>query len=433
MDLHKSNMTVLAQIVKLIPAKIIDSLAKKYKIQTRAFSPTSHVVTLLYEHLAHSLSLNDVCGSLQHHSGMLNQIRRCTPPTRNGLSYANRNRNADMAEELFWYVYNDLKESYPKFFKSSRSYPGLPHRIKRTLFAFDSTTIQLTANSLDWAKHRRRKAAVKAHTGLNMQSFLPDVIIVKSAKDSDPKTAPELCAGLKAGEIAVFDKAYVDFCHLNALDKRGVFWVTRKKENMAYEVMGQQTISSRGKITESEHKVMGQPPKRTYNRKKIRIISDEKIKLTVTNTARFYSQELRLVTAEVEVKKKMTLMTFITNNFDWSPVTVCELYRARWGIEVFFKELKQTLQLADFMGYNENAVKWQIWTGLLAYLLLRFISWEKHWKHTFNRLYTLIRSVLLNYFDLTSVIQSCDTMGRRGPKRIRGTPEQAYQMLFDFA
>ena len=105
-----------------------------------------------------------------------------------------------MAEELFWYVYNDLKESHPKFFKSNRSYPGLPYRIKRTLFAFDLTTIQLTANSLDWAKHRRRKAAAKAHTGLNMQSFLPEVIIVKSAKDSDPKTAPELCAGLKAGE-----------------------------------------------------------------------------------------------------------------------------------------------------------------------------------------------------------------------------------------
>ena len=296
MDLQKGNMTVLAQIVKLIPAKIIDSLAKKYKIQTRAFSPTSHVVTLLYEHLAHSLSLNDVCYSLQHHSGMLNEIRRCTPPTRNGLSYANRNRNADMAEELFGYVYNDLKESYPKFFKSNRSYPGLPHRIKRTLFAFDSTTIQLTANSLDW----------------------------------------------------------------NSLDKRGIFWVTRKKENMVYKVMGQHAIFSNRDVAGDEQKVMGQHLKRPYNRKKIHVITDERIKLTVTNTARFYPQELRLVTAEVEVKKKMTLMTFITNNFDWSPVTVCELYRARWGIEVFFKELKQTLQLADFMGYNENAVRWQI-------------------------------------------------------------------------
>ena len=96
------------------------------------------------------------------------------------------------------------------------------------------------------------------------------------------------------------------------------------------------------------------------------------------------------------------------------------------------KEFKQTLQLADFMGYNENAVRWQIWTGLLAYLLLRFIAWENHWKHTFSRLYTLIRSVLLNFFDLTSVIQSCDTIGRRGLKRIHGAAELAYQMLFEF-
>jgi len=126
-------------------------------------------------------------------------------------------------------------------------------------------------------------------------------------------------------------------------------------------------------------------------------------------------------------------MEFITNNFDWSPVTVCELYRARWGIEVFFKELKQTLQLADFMCYNENAVRWQIWTGLLAYLLLRFIAWKKHWLHTFSRLYTLVRGVLQNYFELKSVIQCCDKTGRRGPCRIRGAPERAYQMTFDFA
>ena len=442
MDPQKSNMTVLAQIVKQIPAKIIDSLAKKFRIQTRAFSPTSHVVTLLYEHLAHSLSLNDVCDSLQHHSGILSQIRRCTPPTRNGLSYANRNRNADMAEELFWYVYNDLKSSYPAFFTSSRSYPGLPHRIRRTLMAFDSTTIQLTADSLDWAKHRRRKAAAKMHTGLNMQSFLPSVVIVKSAKDSDPKTAPELCAGLLSGEVAVFDKAYVDFKHLYNLDARGVFWVTRKKENMVYEVVGQQTISTDGITFSSMQKVMGQHrkstlksvrKKRPYIRKRIRIISDKRIRLTIAKTAAYYPKELRLVTAEVEVKKKMTRMEFITNNFDWSPVTVCELYRARWGIEVFFKELKQTLQLADFMGYNENAVRWQIWTGLLAYLLLRFISWENHWKHTFSRLYTLIRGVLLNFFNLRDVILCCDTTGRRGSNRIRGSPEKAYQMSFDFA
>ncbi len=229
------------------------------------------------------------------------------------------------------------------FFKGSRQYPGLPYRLHRTIYAFDSTTIRLSANSISWAQHRERKAAAKMHNGLNMQSFMPEYLIVKSAKDSDPKTAWELCASLKAGEICVFDRAYVDFKHLNHLHERGVFWVTRTK-------------------------------------------------LTGSKTPVYYPRELRLITAEVEIKKKMTRISFITNNFVWAASTICELYRARWGIEVFFKELKQTLQLVDFMGYNENAVRWQIWTALLGYVLLRLIAWSNRWKHTFGRLFTLIRS-----------------------------------------
>ena len=285
-------------------------------------------------------------------------------------------------------------------------------------------------------------AAAKAHCGLNMQSFMPEFAIVKSAKDSDPKTAWELCAGLKAGEISVFDKAYVDFKHLNHLHERGVVWVTRSKDNMLYEVMGQQPISPEESESSNTLKVMGQHrrrklkairKKRKYVRKKIQIISDERIQLIGVDTAKHYPRELRLITAEVEIKKKMTRMTFITNNFDWSAYTICELYRSRWGIEVFFKELKQTLQLVDFMGYNENAVRWQVWVALLAYVLLRFIAWSNQWKHTFSRLFTLLRSLLWNYFDIPSVISCCDSVGRRGRARIRGSPERAYQMLFDFA
>ena len=126
----------------------------------------------------------------------------------------------------------------------------------------------------------------------------------------------------------------------------------------------------------------------------------------------------------------MELFLLVSLNHDFNFI------HCRLEFQAFFSRTiiwTRRLQLSDFMGYNENAVRWQIWTGLLAYLLLRFISWEKHWKHTFSRLYTLIRGVLLNYFDLSSVIQCCDTMGRRGPRRIRGAPEQAYQLFFDFA
>ena len=201
----KHTMSVLAQIASWIPDRIIENLAVQHKIQTRSFSAASHVISMVYAHLAHALSLNDICDSLSNHAGTLAQIRNCTPPSRNGLSHANKTRNADMAEELFWKVYELLSTKYPEFLSSSRNYPGLPYRFRRTVRAVDSTTIQLTAFSMGWAKHRRQKAAAKMHTALNMRSFLPNFVIVKSAHDSDPKSAWELCAGMKAGEVVVFD------------------------------------------------------------------------------------------------------------------------------------------------------------------------------------------------------------------------------------
>ena len=440
----RHTMSVLAQITSWIPDRIIENLARKHRIQTRSFSATSHVISMVYAHLAHALSLNDICDSLSNHAGTLKQIRGCTPPSRNGLSHANKTRNADMAEELSWKVYESLSKQYPEFLSSSRNYPGLPHRFRtRTIRAVDSTTIQLTAFSMGWAKHRRQKAAAKMHTALNMRSFLPNFVIVKSACDSDPKSAWELCADMKTGEVVVFDKAYVDFKHLKTLASRGVSWVTRSKENMLYEVMGQQATAGEQKSSASASataepeglekpagKDVGQQVsgRRRYVRKKCRILSDERIRLTGISTREHYPEELRLVTAEVEIKGRMVQMTFITDNLEWSAFTICQLYQCRWGVEVFFKEIKQTLQLADFLGYNENAVRWQIWTALLTYLL-RFVAWHGKWRHPFSRLFTLVRAVLWNFFLLASlIIECCDTVRERRKRAIRGSPETAYQL-----
>ena len=188
-----------------------------------------------------------------------------------------------------------------------------------------------------------------------------------------------------------------------------------------------------GGLEDSAAKNMGQQVsgRRRYVRKKCRILSDERIRLTGVNTREHYPEELRLVTPEVEIKGKMVQMTFITNNLEWSAFTIFQLYLRRWGVEMFLKEIKQTLQQADLLGYNENAVHWQIWTALLAYLLLRFVAWHSKWKHPFRRLFTLVRSVLWNYFKVDSVIECCDS-AREGRKRatIRGSPETAYQLTF---
>lgn len=402
MNPSKHSLTVLAQIFKLIPRNLIPKLAKEYGVskKSRRFTPTSHVLALMFGQLSHSISLNDICDCLGNHSGALSSMREAVAPSRNALSNANRVRNADMAEALFWSVLDELKTMSPGFALQGRQYCGIPRRFKRVINVVDSTTIRLVANSLDWAKHRRRKAAAKMHLRLDLHSFLPEFVLVKSANTNDLAQSYEVCAGVRAGEIVVFDKAYVGYEHLHSLTERGVFWVTRAKENTQYEVVGQHSEPRGG------------------------IIRDVYIKLTDRKSSRKYPVTLRLVEATVEVDGKPKQMAFLTNNLQWAPSSICDLYRSRWGIEVFFKEIKQTLQIADFMGYNENAVRWQIWTALLVYILLRFVAWQGKWKHTFTRLFTVLRGVLWSCVDMFSVLSCCGTA--HGVIRIRAAPEQCY-------
>ena len=379
----KHKMTVLSQIFKLIPRNLIPKLANNFKVdkQSRIFSPTSHVLALVFGQLTHALSLNDICDTLRNHSGLLSKIRDCVPPSRNGLSHTNRNRDPRMAEKLFWEVLDHLNGISPNFRIQGRQYCALLRRFKRMIHAVDSTTIQLIAKCIDWAKHRRRKAAAKMHLRLDLRSFLPNFVLVETTGTHDSAEAPAVCAGVNPGEIVVFDKAYVDFKHLHQLLPRGVFWITRAKDNMKYEVVGQ------------------------HNAPKFNVLRDVVIRLSGQRTSQWYPQTIRLVETMVEVDKKPKRMTFITNNFDWAASSICDLYKVRWGIEVFFKGLKQTLQLSDFMGYNENAVRWQIWTALLTYLLLRFIAWQNQWKHTFTRLFTALRRVIWSGLNMGSVLE----------------------------
>ena len=375
------QFTPLKQICDLIPRNLVPKLAKEHGVdrRSRTFTPWSHVISMVFAQLAHSLSLNDICDTLGHHCGVLTTIRRATPPSRNGLSYANRNRNADMAEALFWETLRSLQRVAPGF-GMGRKYCGFPKRFKRIINVVDSTTIRLVANCMDWAKHRRRKAAAKCHMRLDLQTFLPRFAIVKAADTHDATEARKLCADIQAGEIVVFDKAYVDFAHLFWLTGREVFWVTRAKENMQYEVVGEQTTA-----TDT-------------------ILRDVRVKLTGPKSGKDYPDTLRLIEALVEIDGKEQTLTFLTNNMQWAPCSICDLYKGRWGIEVFFKQIKQTLQLADFLGYNENAVRWQVWTALLTYMLLRFIAYGSQWHGTFARLFTALRGVLWSRMCMYSLL-----------------------------
>jgi len=397
-----SKLNLLRQIGNLIPEFLVPKLARQTGAaeKARTFKPWSHVLALMYAQLTHSIGLNDVCDALSLHSGPLSSIRGATPPNRNTLSHANKVRPAEMAEQLFWAVLDHLGQRSPRFV-SGKAGKRFARKFRRTIHLVDSTTIPLIASCMDWAKHRRRKAAAKCHLRLDLQSFLPRFALVDTAQHNDAKRARELCAGIKAGEIVIFDKAYVDFAHLADLSLREVFWVTRAKDNLSFRVVRKFQDGACGKI-----------------------LRDDLIQLQAPASLQDYPVVLRRIVAMVEVDGKEVEMEFLTNNLEWSAQSIVELYRCRWQIEVFFKQIKQTLQLADFLGTSANAVRWQVWTALLVYLLLRYLAFLSEWSHSFSRLFTLLRAALWKKWDLLSLLRRYGTAD--GQFRYLARPEQAY-------
>ena len=381
----RANVIVLKQILNLIPRAMINRLALETGIEakSRSFSVVSHLSAMLFAQLSHAMGLNDVCDWLRLKSAALTRFG-VTPPSKNGLSNANKERSAEFAEKLFWSVLGHLQHASPNF-AAGRKGKGLLRRFKVRIHAVDSTVIQLVANCMDWAKHRRRKAAAKMHLRLDLHSFLPSFAIVDTAAQHDNKRAREVCATILSGEIVIFDKAYVDFEHLFDLHHRGIWWVTRAKDNMKFRVVKNHTKGHKN------------------------IVKDQIIALQ----GQHKGMTLRRVEAWVEVDGEWRVMVFITNNTEWSPRSVCDLYRRRWDIEVFFKQVKQSLKLGSFLGHSANAVRWQVYTALLVYVLLRFMAHLSTWGHSFTRLFAVARSALWERIDLLALLKSYGTASGR--------------------
>lgn len=367
--------------------------------KARSFSPWSHVVALLYAQFTHAVGLNDVCDSLRLHSGPLSAVRGATPPSRNGFSHANSRRDPALAEALFWRTLEHLKSLNPEF--GGGGGRRLAGRFTRPVHVVDTTVLELVASCLDWARHRRRKAAAKCHVRLDLQSFLPRFVLVDSAGHADIHHARTVCAGLREGEIVLFDRAYVDFAHLHDLSERGVHWVTRAKDSHRFRVVRRRLRSPEG-----------------------RILRDDLVVPMVRATRASHPGRLRRVVALVEVDGVEQEMTFLTSHLGWAASSVVALYRERWGIEVFFKQIKQTLQLTDFLGNSANAVRWQVWTALLMYLLLRFQAALGKWGGSLVRLWAILRSALWLRLDLLQLVRSYGTAGL--PVRLCAHPHTAY-------
>ncbi|NLN01943.1 MAG: IS4 family transposase, partial [Lentisphaerae bacterium] len=232
----RTSYTTLRQIVQWIPAGLPDKIARDIGADIRGFSCASHVLALLYGHIARAGSLNEICDAARLHEPELNRIRGATAPKRNTFSNANRRRDPEIAERLYWEVFEHLRTICPSF-TQYKKHKGFIFRLKRGIFAIDSTTLKLTLDSIDWARHRRKKAAAKTHMALDVGSRLPTFAVVEDAAHHDSTRADALCAGLKDGDVLLADRAYVDFLFLHGLAARGIFFVLREKENMDFEVL----------------------------------------------------------------------------------------------------------------------------------------------------------------------------------------------------
>ena len=390
----RSKITVLHQLCNLIPPHLVPKVARECGSgsHARTFSHWSHLVALLHAQATHALGLNDVCDSLRLHGGPLSAIRGATPPARNTLSHANKTRPARIAQDVFWNLLAHLEKTHRGFGRTGR--PRRLHRFRQTISILDSTVIELVAGSMDWAKHRRRKAAAKAHVRLDLQTLLPRCVVIDTAAEHDNRRAAQLTAALRPGEIVIADRGYVDQDHFKELDDRGVWWVTREKVNMVSDLLEEFPVPAGGNI-----------------------LQDQLVTLKK-------GLPVRRVTALVEVDGKEREMVFLTNNRQWSANTVADLYKSRWEIEVFFKQLKQTFQVADFLGHSANAVRWQMWAALILMLLLRFNAWLSDWNHSFLRLFALARSCAWQKWDWAKLLKSCGTGG--GSFRMLGAPQQAF-------
>lgn len=381
---RRRMVSCFAQIInRYILGYKISGLIKEEKIKARKLSYASQMYLLMLGQFLHVFSLNELVDISKVYAKELSRIRGITSANLNTFSNANRTRNPSVMEKFFWMMYDHFRSGDENFVRAKHT--GKLSRFKfRNIYAIDSTTIKLAYCCINWAKHRQHKAAVKVHMVANVSSRLPHFCVYGKANEHDSKKEEVLFESLKAGDIGILDRAYNKFDTLHRQSERGVIFVVREKETMLHEVVESVPEKERGR----------------------NIVADETIKLTGVNTRESYPDLLRRVTAHVEINEKWHDLVFLTNNFEWAASTIAELYKARWQVELLFKELKQTLQLQDFFGENENAVQWQIWAALLTHLIVRYIKFKSRAACSYSRFVAFIRAVVWLKKDLMEILRS---------------------------
>jgi hypothetical protein len=358
---------VFSQLLSLISRPGFSSAVKEFKTEkgAKGFSSWDHLVSMLYCQLAQAKSLREINYGLESCLGRLNHLGMREAPRRSTLSYANGHRDWRVFQSAFFDLLGVCQSIAPAQAK---------FKFKNKLLSMDATVIDLCAEVFDWAQYRTTKGAVKLHLLLDHDGYLPVFAHIAEGKRHEINVAREIA--FPAGSVIAFDRGYNDYGFFESLNAGGVFFVTRLKSNAAHETV--ETL----------------PLPR--NRPNIRSVELIRLKGTA----------MTLKKVEVWNEENQTLLTLISNKIAWGATTIAAIYKERWQIEIFFKQLKQNLKVKTFVGTSANAVHIQIWTALIAMLIIKCLKFKSKYDWSLSNLVALLRLNLFTYRNLWAWLDS---------------------------
>lgn len=362
--------SLFSQLLRHVSRTEFHNLVARHEAERAAkgFTCWTQFVAMMFCHLAHADSLREICGGLSCCLGKLRHLGIARSPKKSTLSYANEHRPAQLYEDLFWTLMSRFRAAGAMGCRKKR------FRFKNKLLSFDSTTISLCLTLFPWASFRRAKGGVKVHVLLDHDDYMPSFVYISEARRHDRTIAKLL--NLTPGSIVAFDRAYNDYALFGHWTAAGIFFVTRMKDNAVYQVIEERKLPANRSIR-----------------------ADQIIRLTGARAEEKCPHPLRRVVVWDEVKEREIVL--LTNHLTFGSTTIAAVYKDRWEIEVFFKTLKQHLKVKTFIGTTENALRIQIWTALIALLLLKYLHHISKLKWSLSNLATMLRLNLFTYRDLT--------------------------------
>ena len=372
--------SIFAQMLTFINKNKFAKIVKEYKGDKYAKKLTcwDQLVSMMFCHLGQAKALREICNGLKSTLGKLSHLGVRTTPVHSTLAYANAHRPYEIYRDTFFALYDTVSYAWSKVGKRK-------FKFKNKLFSIDSTIIDLCLEMFDWAHFRRKKGAVKLHLMLDHDGYLPNFAHITDGKTSDVKALKNDMLeeiSFPKHSIIVLDRGYNDYKLFSHWCIQEIYFVTKMKSNAVYTVTKTRSLPENSPI-----------------------IKDEEIRLTG-----FYSKKkcpFLLRRIEVYDEENDRVIVLLTNNMKLAASTVSRIYRDRWEIEIFFKTIKQNLKIKTFVGTTPNAVKIQLWTALIAILLIKYLKMiSSYGRWSMSNLIALLRFNLFSYRDLIEWINN---------------------------